>query len=77
MMFNLRRTVDNIKEHRQAHRNSFKRVLPGVSRRSQDEVYEDAIAEIGIEEIQEILREDLDLIFDPLVIQDNIDEVDA
>ena len=45
-----------------------------MSNRSQDEVREDAIAEIKIQEIQEILKEDLDLIFDALVIQDYIDE---
>ena len=77
MMSNLRRTVDNLKEHPQANGNSFKWFLPGVSRKSQEEVCEDAIAKIGIEEIQEILREDLDLIFDALVIQDYIKEVDA
>ena len=77
MMSNLRRTVDNLKKHPQASRNSFKWFLPGVTRRNQEEVCEDAIAEMEIEKIQEILNEDLVLIFNALVIQDYIDEVDA
>ena len=76
-MSNLRRTIDNIREHPQANRNTFERVLHKALRRSQEEVCEDAIPEIEIEKIQEILREDLDLIFDALVIENYIDEVDA
>ena len=76
MMSNLRRTVNNLKEHPQANRNSFKEVLPGVTRRY-EEVREDTIAEMEIEKIQEILEEDLNLIFDALVIHDYIKEVDT
>ena len=63
MMSNLRRTVDNLKEQPQAYRNYFKQVLPGISRRSQEEVHDDAIAEMKIEDIQDILKEDIELIF--------------
>ena len=77
MMSNLRRTVDNLKSEPQVYRNKFKKVLPRMSNRSQEEAHEDAIAEIKIEEIQKILKEDQDQIFDALVIQDYIDEVDA
>ena len=77
MMSNLRRTVDSPKNEPQAYKNRFKQVLPRISNRSQEEVREDAITEIKIEKIQEILNEDLDLVFDALVIQDYIDEVDV
>ena len=77
MMSNLRRMVQHLKEHPQANRNSFKKFLPGVTRRNQEEVREDTIAEMEIEKIQEILNEDLDLIFDALVIHDHIEEVDV
>ena len=76
MMSNLRRTVDNLKEHPQANRNSFKKFLPLVTRRNQEEVCEDTIAEMEIEKIQDILNEDLDLIFNALVIHNYIEEVD-
>ena len=77
MMKNLRRTVDSLKDEPQSNRNRFKQIAPRMSHRSQEEVREDVIAEIKIQEIQEILKEDLDLIFDALVIQDYIDEVSA
>ena len=74
MMQNLRRAVDSLKDEPQSNRNRFKQLAPRMSNRSRDEVCEDAIAEI---KIQEILKEDLDLIFDALVIQDYIDEPSA
>ena len=77
MMQNIRRTVDNLKNEPQAYRNRFKQVAPRISNRSQEEVREDAIAKIKIQEIQEILKEDLDLIFNALVIQDYINEVNV
>ena len=77
MMQNLRRAVDSLKDEPQFNRNRFKQMAPRMSHRSQEEVCEDAIAEIKIQEIQEILKEDLDLIFDALVIQDYINEVNA
>ena len=78
MMSNLRRTVEDLKQYPQANRNSFKKFLPGVTRqKNQEEVREDTIAEMEIEKVQEILKEDIDLVFDALVIQDYIEEVDA
>ena len=77
MMSNLRRMVNSLKDEPQNYRDRFKKMAPRFTNRSQEEVREDAIAEIKIEQIQEILNEDLDLIFDALVIQDYIDEVDA
>ena len=77
MMSNLRRAVNSLKDEPQSYRDRFKKMAPRFTNRSREEVREDAIAEIKIEQIQEILNEDLDLIFDALVIQDYIDEVDA
>ena len=78
MYSTLRNTVDQLKEHPQADRHTFKKILPDVTKyRNREEVREDTIAEMKIEELQAILREDIDLIFDALVIHDYIEEVDA
>ena len=78
MFSTLRNTVDQLKEHPQANRHMFKKTLPDVTKyRNREEVREDTIAEMRIEELQDILREDIDLIFDALVIHDYIEEVDA
>ena len=77
MMSNLGRTVKDLKEYPQVTSNSFKKFLPGVTRRNQEEVHEDTVAEMEIEKVQEILKEVLDLIFDTLVIHDYIEEVDV
>ena len=74
----LRNTVDQLKEHPQANRHKFKKMLPNVARhRNREEVPEDKIAEMKMEDLQGILREDVDLIFDVLVLHDYIEEVDA
>ena len=74
----LRNTVDQLKEHPQADRHKFKKMLPNVTRhRNREEVHEDTIAEMKMEDLQGILREDIDLIFDALVLHDYIEEVDA
>ena len=74
----LRNTVDQLKEHPQADRHKFKKMLPNVTRhRNREEVREDTIAEMKMEDLQGILREDVDLIFDALVLHDYIEEVDA
>ena len=78
MFSTLRNTVDQLKEHPQANRHMFKKILPDVTKyRNREEVREDTIAEMRIEELQDILREDIDLIFDALVIHDYIEEVNA
>ena len=78
MFANLRDMVDHLKEHPQANRHMFKKILPGVTKyRNREEVCEDTIAEMDIKQLQEILKEDIDLIFDSLVIHDYIEEIDA
>ena len=78
MMANLRNTVDHLKEHPQTNRHTFKKILPGVTKyRNLEEVREDTIAEMNIETVQGILKEDIDLIFDALVIHDYIEEVNV
>ena len=78
MYSTLRNTVDQLKEHPQANRHTFKKILPDVTKyRNREEVCEDTIAEMRIEELQAILKEDIDLIFDALVIHDYIEEVDV
>ena len=78
MFSTLRDTVDQLKEHPQANRHTFMKVLPDVTKyRNREEVCEDTIAEMKIEELQGILKEDIDLIFNALVIHDYIEEVDT
>ena len=55
------------------NRKAAKR-LPKFTSTNTDEVSEDNIATISITEIQTILNEDIDLIFDALVIGDYIEE---
>ena len=74
----LRNTVDQLKEHPQADRYKFKKMFPKVTgHRNNEEVREDTIAEMKMEDLQGILKEDVDLIFDALVLHDYIEEVDA
>ena len=70
--------VDHLKQYPQANRNTFKKFILGVTRhKNLEEVCEDTIAEMEIEMVQGILKEDIDLIFDALVIHDYIEEVDT
>ena len=74
----LRNTVDHLKEHPQADRHKFRKMFPKVTgHRNREEVREDTIAEIKLEDLQGVLKEDVDLIFDALVLHDYIEEVDA
>ena len=76
MIGNLRRTINYMKEGAQ-NREAARR-LPKFINRTIDEVSEDNIATITIIEIQTILNEDIDLIFDALVIRHYIkDEEEA
>ena len=77
ILSNLRRTMNSLKKEPQASRDRFKRVIPKMMNRSEEEVCEDSIATISINQIQNILSEDLDLVSDALVTGDYIDEVDA
>ena len=72
MMGNIRRTINYMKEGAQ-NREAARR-LPKFINRTIDEVSEDNIATISITEIQTILNEDIDLIFNALVIGDYIKE---
>ena len=74
MMGNIRRTVDFIKSGNQS-REAAKR-FPKFTNRAIEEVSEDAIETTSIKNIQHILNEDVDLIFDALVIADYIEEED-
>ena len=74
MMGNIRRTVDFIKSGNQAREAAKK--FPKFTNRAIEEVSEDAIETTSIEHIQHILNEDVDLIFDALVIADYIEEED-
>ena len=70
--------MDQLKEHPQADRYKFKKMFPKVTgHRNKEEVREDTIAEMKMEDLQGILKEDVDLIFDALVLHDYIEEVDA
>ena len=72
MMGNLIRTINYMKEGAQ-NREAARR-LPKFVNRTIDEVSEDNIATMSITEIQTILNEDIDLIFDALVIGDYIED---
>ena len=71
MMGKLRRTINYMKEGAQ-NREAARRP-PKFVNRTIDKVSEDNIATISITEIQTILNEDIDLIFDALVIGDYIE----
>ena len=76
IMGNLRRTINYMKEGAQ-NREAARR-LPKFVNRTVDEISEDNIATMSITKIQTILNEDIDLIFDALVIGDYIkDEEEA
>ena len=49
--------------------------MPKVNPREVNEVSEDSIATISIEEIQRILKEDINTVYDALVASDYIEEV--
>ena len=49
--------------------------MPKVNLREVNEVSEDSIATISIEEIQKILKEDVNTVYDALVASDYIEEV--
>ena len=72
LMGNLRKTINFMKGGSQ-NREAVKR-LPKWYNRANEEVSEDNIATMAITEIQTILNEDIDLIFDALVIGDYIED---
>ena len=72
LMGNLRRTINFMKDGAK-NREAASR-LPKWVNRAVEEVSEDNIATMSITEIQTILNEDIDLIFDALVIGDYIED---
>ena len=72
MYGNLRRTINFMKD-REENRQAARR-FPRFTNRAVEEVSEDAIATITITEIQNILNEDVDLIFDVIVMGDYIED---
>ena len=77
MFSTLRNMVDQLKEHPRPTDTHLRRCSQVSQSTETEEVCEDTIAEMRIEELQEILREDIDLIFDALVIHDYIEEINA
>ena len=69
--------MDQLKEHPQADRYKFKMFPKVTGHRNKEEVREDTSAEMKMEDLQGILKEDVDPIFDALVLHDYIEEVDA
>ena len=72
LMSNLRKTINFMKGDSQ-NREAARR-LPKWYNRANEEVSEDNIATMAIAEIQTILNEDINLIFDALVIGDYIED---
>ena len=73
-MRTLRNMIDFLKGKTDKVIEDIKR-MPKVNPRGVNEVSEDLIATISIEEIQSILKEDINTIYDALVASDYIEEV--
>ena len=73
-MKTLRNMIDFLKDKTDKVIEDIKR-MPKVHPRGVNEVSEDSIATISIEEIQRILKEDINTVYDALVASDYIEEV--
>ena len=73
-MRTLRNMIDFLKGKTDKVVEDIKR-MPKVNPREVNEVSEDSIATISIEEIQRILKEDVNTIYDALVASDYIEEI--
>ena len=73
-MRTLRNMIDFLKGKTDKVKEDIKR-KPKVNPRGVNEVSEDSIATISIEEIQRILKEDINTVYDALVATDYIEEV--
>ena len=73
-MRTLRNMIDFLKGKRDKVIEDIKR-MPKVNQREVNEVSEDSIATISIEEIQRILKEDINTVYDSHVASDYIEEV--
>ena len=74
IMRTLRNMIDFLKGKTEKVVEDIKR-MPKVNPRGMNEVSEDSIATISIEEIQRILKEDINTIYDALVASDYIEEI--
>ena len=74
IMRTLRSTIDFLKGKTEKVVEDMKR-MPKVNPRGVDEVSEDSIATISIEEIQRILKEDVNTVYDALIASDYIEEI--
>ena len=74
IMRTLRNLIDFLKGKREKVVEDIKR-MPKVNPRGVNEVSEDSIATISIEEIQRILKENINTIYDALIASDYIEEV--
>ena len=73
-MRTLRNIIDFLKGKTDKVIEDIKR-MPKVNPRGVNEVSKDSIATISIEEIQRILKEDINTVYDALVPSDYIEEV--
>ena len=74
IMRTLRNMIDFLKGKTDTVVEDIKR-MPKVNPRGVNKVSEDSIATISIEEIQRILKEDINTVYDALVASDYIEEV--
>ena len=74
IMRTLRNMIDFLKGKTDKVVEDIKR-MPKVNPRGVNEVSEDSIATISIEEIQRILKEDVNTVYDALIASDYIEEV--
>ena len=70
----LRNMIDFLKSKREKVVEDIKR-MPKVNPRGVNEVSEDSIATISIEEIQRILKDDVNTIYDALIASDYIEKI--
>ena len=73
-MRTLRNMIDFLKGKTDKVAEDIKR-MPKVNPRGVNEVIEDSIATISIEEIQRILKEDINTVYDAVIASDYIEEV--
>ena len=73
-MRTLRNMIDFLKGKTDKVVEDIKR-MPKVNPRGVNEVSEDSIATISIEEIQRILKEDVNTVYDTLIASDYIEEI--
>ena len=73
-MRTLRNMIDFLKGKTDKMVEDIKR-MPKVNPREVNKVSEDSIATISIEEIQRILKEDVNTVYDALVASDYIEEI--